>query len=227
MRARGLTTAEHRLACLHPMSRAKLDPARKFLLANFVDSYVQLDESEREEYEALLSDERNREVAAMELTLTTNADRLVKKGYVEGLEEGKREGRARGARGAAARPARRPGTRPTRAPPPPARPPLRSASRRHPAAHPGPHVLRGASPASRNASSTPPASTTSASDRSDGPVLSRRVAGGSPPPGREEDPAATTERPALSPAWPLPSAILARPTEHRRSPAPETLNGQP
>jgi flagellar biosynthesis/type III secretory pathway protein FliH len=58
-----------------------------------------LDESEREEYETLLADERNREVAAMtELTLTTNADRLVRKSYIEGLEQGQREGREHGER---------------------------------------------------------------------------------------------------------------------------------
>jgi flagellar biosynthesis/type III secretory pathway protein FliH len=62
-----------------------------------------LDDSEQEEYESLLRDERNREVATMaELTLTTNADRLAHKHYVEGLEKGRelgeREGREHGQR---------------------------------------------------------------------------------------------------------------------------------
>jgi hypothetical protein len=97
MRHRGLSAAQHRLACLRPAAAAKIDDARKFLLLNFVETYVQLDDSEQEEYETLLRDERNREVATMaELTLTTNADRLAKKSYVEGLEEGKREGRELG-----------------------------------------------------------------------------------------------------------------------------------
>jgi predicted transposase YdaD len=99
MRHRGLSAAEHQIACLRPLAQAPIDDARKFLLMNFVDSYVQLDESEREEYETLLADERNREVAAMtELTLTTNADRLVRKSYIEGLEQGQREGREHGER---------------------------------------------------------------------------------------------------------------------------------
>ena len=72
---------------------AKIDDARKFLLLNFVETYVQLDDSEQEEYETLLRDERNREVATMaELTLTTNADRLAHKHYVEGLEKGREQG---------------------------------------------------------------------------------------------------------------------------------------
>jgi hypothetical protein len=92
MSRRGLTTAELRLACLHPLARTKLDPARKFLLTNFVDSYVQLDDADREEYESLLAQDANREVAAMELTLTTNADRLVRKGFADGLREGREHG---------------------------------------------------------------------------------------------------------------------------------------
>jgi hypothetical protein len=103
MRHRGLSAAQHRLACLRPAAAAKIDDARKFLLLNFVETYVQLDDSEQEEYESLLRDERNREVATMaELTLTTNADRLAHKHYVEGLEKGRelgeREGREHGQR---------------------------------------------------------------------------------------------------------------------------------
>lgn len=93
MRHQRLSAAEHRLACLWPVARADLDDARKFLLANFIATYVQLDEAEREEYENLLREEENREVALMaELTLTTNADRLVRKGYDQGLREGKEAG---------------------------------------------------------------------------------------------------------------------------------------
>ena len=97
MRHRGLSPAQHRLACLRPAAAAKIDDARKFLLLNFVETYVQLDDSEQEEYETLLRDERNREVAIMaELTLTTNADRLAHKHYVEGLEKGREQGQREG-----------------------------------------------------------------------------------------------------------------------------------
>jgi hypothetical protein len=93
MRHRGLSPAQHRLACLRPTAAAKIDDARKFLLLNFVETYVSLDDSEQEEYETLLRDERNREVAIMaELTLTTNADSLAHKHYVEGLEKGREHG---------------------------------------------------------------------------------------------------------------------------------------
>lgn len=81
----GLSPAEHRLACLRPLALAEMDDARRFLLTNFVDSYLELDDSAREEYEALLAEDANREVAAMELTLTTNADRLVQQGKKEML----------------------------------------------------------------------------------------------------------------------------------------------
>lgn len=95
MRHRERSTAEHRLACMRPLAHADLDDARKFLLANFIATYVQLDEPEQEEYEVLLRNEENREVAVMaELTLTTNADRLVQKGY----ETGERAGREQGQR---------------------------------------------------------------------------------------------------------------------------------
>jgi hypothetical protein len=97
MRHRGLSPAQHRLACLRPAAAAEIDDARKFLLLNFVETYVQLDDSEQEEYETLLRDERNREVAIMaELTLTTNADRLAHKHYVEGLEKGREQGQREG-----------------------------------------------------------------------------------------------------------------------------------
>jgi hypothetical protein len=97
-----LSRVEHRLACLEPIAQAEIDDARRLLLANCVETYVQLNAAERESYEALLDREENREVAVMERTLLTTLDRAAQRGYDEGLtageRKGKREGREQGKR---------------------------------------------------------------------------------------------------------------------------------
>jgi flagellar biosynthesis/type III secretory pathway protein FliH len=91
------TAARHRLACLEPIAAAKLSDRQRFLLVNCVETYVQLDHEAREEYEALLAEKGNEEVATMEMTW---ADRLRQEGFEvgirEGIEEGKEEGRQEG-----------------------------------------------------------------------------------------------------------------------------------
>jgi flagellar biosynthesis/type III secretory pathway protein FliH len=98
----GRSPEEHRLACLEPIAQAEIDDARRLLLANCVETYVQLNEAERESYETLLDREENREVAVMERTLLTTLDRAAQRGYDEGLtageRKGKREGREQGKR---------------------------------------------------------------------------------------------------------------------------------
>lgn len=102
MRRGSRSAVEHRLACLQPIARAEIDDARKVLLASCVETYVQLNESERETYETLLDHEENREVAAMERTLLITLDRAAQRGFAEGKHEGRaegqREGRAEGKR---------------------------------------------------------------------------------------------------------------------------------
>lgn len=102
MQRGGRSAVEHRLACLQSIARAEIDDARKVLLASCVETYVQLNESERETYETLLDHEENREVAAMERTLLTTLDRAAQRGFAEGKQEGRaegqREGRAEGQR---------------------------------------------------------------------------------------------------------------------------------
>jgi len=53
-----------------------------------VETYVQLDDAAREEYDALLAEEGHEEVATMEMTW---ADRIHEKGVEKGREEGKRD----------------------------------------------------------------------------------------------------------------------------------------
>lgn len=93
MRRGNLSPQEHQIACLGPIAHADVDDARKFLLANCVTTYVQLNESEREAYERLLLREENREVATMERTLLTNADKVAQRGFNQGLEQGLEQGR--------------------------------------------------------------------------------------------------------------------------------------
>jgi len=92
MRRGESSVAQHRAACLSPIAEEEIDDARRFLLANCVATYVQLDESGWEEYRALLADEENGKVAIMERTLLTNADRAAQQGFKQGIEQGREQG---------------------------------------------------------------------------------------------------------------------------------------
>ena len=85
--------AHLKLQCLRRIQRADLDEARRFLLVNCVETYLELEGEEAEEYAALLAAETNREVAAMEMTW---ADKLEQKVRVQGRKEGRQEGRRQG-----------------------------------------------------------------------------------------------------------------------------------
>lgn len=73
--------SEHRIRCLHRAQRAEVNDAQRFLLVNAIETYVQLDEAEREEYEQLLSLHSNEEVKRMEMTW---ADAVEAKGVEKG-----------------------------------------------------------------------------------------------------------------------------------------------
>jgi hypothetical protein len=87
-----MTAAGHRLACLEPIAVAELTDRQRYLLVNCVETYIELDPAAQEEYEALLAERGNEEVATMEMTW---ADRLRQEGFEvgirEGIEEGKRD----------------------------------------------------------------------------------------------------------------------------------------
>ncbi len=80
-----LSAPEHRIECLRKVGRAEVDEARRFLLASIVETYVELDDSAREDYQKLLAAEANEEVRTMEMTW---ADTL----KAEGIEKGRVEG---------------------------------------------------------------------------------------------------------------------------------------
>lgn len=84
MKRGAMSAARHRVACLSPMTTAKLTDRKRFLLVNCVETYVQLDDAAQEEYDALLAEKGHEEVATMEMTW---ADRLRQ----EGFEAGKRD----------------------------------------------------------------------------------------------------------------------------------------
>jgi hypothetical protein len=84
-----LTAAQHKADCLRPIARADLDDVRRIVLANCVETYVELDEEGQREYEALMSAEGYREVQAMEMTW---AEKLEARGVEKGIERGREEG---------------------------------------------------------------------------------------------------------------------------------------
>ena len=84
-----------KLECLRRLQAADLDEARRFLLVNCVETYLQLEGEEAKAYTTLLAAETNREVAAMEMTW---ADELEHRGWVLGQREGRQEGRQEGRR---------------------------------------------------------------------------------------------------------------------------------
>ena len=75
--------AEHKLECLRRIAGAGFDEARKFLLVNLVETYLELTGDEWERYNRSLANEANEEVRAMQLTWE-------EKHYHKGLLEGSR-----------------------------------------------------------------------------------------------------------------------------------------
>jgi hypothetical protein len=77
------------IACLRRIAAAtELDEARRFLLLNFVRTYVRLDDRATREYDALLHEPENQEVEAMMMTW---ADEIEAKGLRKGRLQGMRD----------------------------------------------------------------------------------------------------------------------------------------
>ncbi|HSL84468.1 MAG TPA: DUF4351 domain-containing protein [Thermoanaerobaculia bacterium] len=92
-----MTPARHKAECLRPIAKAELDEVRRFLLANCVETYIELDEEGQREYEALMSENENREVQAMEMTWAEKLEaRGVERGIEQGIEQGIERGRKEG-----------------------------------------------------------------------------------------------------------------------------------
>ncbi|HEV7515358.1 MAG TPA: hypothetical protein VGR07_03580 [Thermoanaerobaculia bacterium] len=87
MRRGTLTRPVLKLACLRRIVRADLDQARRVLLVDCVEAYLELNPEELAEYSALSAVRENREVRAM---ATTWSERIAAQGREEGLQEGLR-----------------------------------------------------------------------------------------------------------------------------------------
>jgi len=82
--------AEHKLACLRRIASGRLNDARRLLLVNCVESYLELNPEEAAELEALSRLSENQEARIMAMTW---AERMIAQGRREGKEDGIEEGR--------------------------------------------------------------------------------------------------------------------------------------
>ena len=89
MRPGEWSSAKHKLECLRPITGAALDKAQRFLLINFVETYIQLNPEQAAEYQTLLAEQGNEEVKTMEMTW---ADEIEARGVQKGLEKGIQQG---------------------------------------------------------------------------------------------------------------------------------------
>ena len=85
MRSERFDNVARKLECLQRIARAELDEARRFLLLNIVETYLELTNDERERYNKALECEVDREVKAMQLTWE-------EKHYYRGRDEGRLDG---------------------------------------------------------------------------------------------------------------------------------------
>jgi hypothetical protein len=83
-----------RLAALERIASSGLDAARQYLLVNFVETYLTLNEDEQVLYEGLLGEGGHMAVQALEMTW---GEKLRQEGREEGREKGREEGREEGA----------------------------------------------------------------------------------------------------------------------------------
>jgi hypothetical protein len=87
MKRGALTRPALKLACLGRIAAADLDEARRLLLVDCVEMYLELNLEEAAEYSALYSVRENREMKAMAMTWS---ERIAAQGREEGLQEGLR-----------------------------------------------------------------------------------------------------------------------------------------
>jgi len=88
MRSESMSRAQHKLACLRRIAAASLADLDRLQLVNCVETYLQLDDREAEELEALQTPGHGEEVRAMRLTW---AEQVKKEGLEEGREQGFRQ----------------------------------------------------------------------------------------------------------------------------------------
>lgn len=82
-----------RALMMQRVAQGELDPARKFLLVNLIETYFALAADEADAFSRLLAREEFTEVREMQVTW---ADKMMEKGVEKGLEKGRQEGRQEG-----------------------------------------------------------------------------------------------------------------------------------
>jgi hypothetical protein len=95
MRPEILSPAEHKWACLRRIDAAPLNDLSRFLLANCVETYLQLTGRDAEELEALQARdnaENAEEVRTMSTRRLTWAEQFEEKGWYKGVEKGLEQG---------------------------------------------------------------------------------------------------------------------------------------
>ena len=83
----GLSPARHKLECLRRIARAEVDEAGRFLLMNCVETYVQWSETDQDEYDDLLAEEEDDEMATMQMTWEDTLKVQFEEGSVEGMRD--------------------------------------------------------------------------------------------------------------------------------------------
>jgi hypothetical protein len=85
MRRGKWSRAEHKIECLRRIAGADLSGSHRWLLGNWVETYIQLNDRETAEYARLCELAVNQEVRAMEMTW---AERMEEKYTQKGIEQG-------------------------------------------------------------------------------------------------------------------------------------------
>jgi hypothetical protein len=89
MRPGRRTRAGLKLECLRRIAGGELTPLQRFLLVNFVETYLQLTGSQAAEYARLRQLKENREAVAMEMTWAEQMEaRGMEKGFAKGVGQG-------------------------------------------------------------------------------------------------------------------------------------------
>jgi len=84
------------MECMKRIAAADLVPSRRWLLAKWVETYLQLEGRDAEAYQRKLNLPANREVMNMELTWEETLERRGIEGKIAGKIEGKIEGKVEG-----------------------------------------------------------------------------------------------------------------------------------
>jgi len=96
MRSETLSRAEYKMACLQRIAAAPLNDLHRFLLVNFVETYLQLTGRDAEELAALQERGNEEEIRKMGTRRLSWAEQFEEKGWHKGVEMGWARGMEKG-----------------------------------------------------------------------------------------------------------------------------------